>query len=67
MWLKTMELSQVESGRGRLKSFTKFNCSDFAAENFGVLDRWSLIGGGRTWRLKCSRSDLVKLKETACL
>ena len=23
MWLKTMELSQVESGRGRLKSFTK--------------------------------------------
>ena len=23
MWLKTVELSQVESGRGRLKSFTK--------------------------------------------
>ena len=23
MWLKTIEQSQVESGRGRLKSFTK--------------------------------------------
>ena len=59
MWLKTIEQSQVESGRGRgrLKSFTK-----------SLTAVISLIGGGRTWRLDCSKSDqLVKLKETACL
>ena len=29
MWLKTIEQSQVESGRGRLKSFTKSSTAVF--------------------------------------
>ena len=68
MWFKTIEQSQVESGRARLKSFMKSSTVVFffCWENFGVLDRWSLIGGCCTWRLECSKSDLVKLKETAC-
>ena len=62
MWLKTIEQSQVESGRGRLKSFTKSFTAVISLRKIVVF--WI---GGRTWRLDCSKSDLVKLKETACL
>ena len=30
------------------------NCRAFDWESNGVLDGWSFMGGGRTWRFECS-------------
>ena len=41
-----------KSWRGRLQKvvvYEKFQVQDFDRENFGVLDLWTLMGGGR-WR-----------------
>ena len=41
-----------KSWRGRLQKvvvYEKFQVQDFDRENFGVLDLWTLTGGGR-WR-----------------
>lgn len=36
-------------------TYERFLLQGFEWENFGVLHRWSLTRGGRTWRLACNR------------
>ena len=52
--LKTVIL---KSGRGRL--YERLLLSSFDWESVGVLDKWSITTGGRTWRFDCIHLDFV--------
>ena len=54
--MKNYNVVASKSGRGRLREvvvYERFQLQGFYWEKFDVLDRWSLMGGGRTWRLYC--------------
>ena len=56
--MKTMENSETvkqKSGCSRFQEVVVlkgYNCSDLAGKNFGVVDRWLLMEGGRTWKAR---------------
>ena len=58
--LKTTENSKTvsrKSGRGRLQEvvvYERFQYKSLTENIFGVLGRWLLMGGGRTWRFDCT-------------
>ena len=61
--LKTIENSKTvsrKSGHGRLQQvvvYARFQYKSTTENIFGVLPvlgRWSLMGGGRTWRFDCT-------------
>ena len=68
--LKTIEISKTvsqKSGRGCLWEvvlYERFQYKTLTENNFGVLGRWSPMGGGRTWRFDCilNRSQVTQEK-----
>ena len=34
------------------------NCKALTGKHFGVLDRWLLKGGGRTWKFDCTGNEV---------
>ena len=68
--LKTIEISKTvsqKSGRGCLREvvlYERFQYKTLTENNFGVLGRWSPMGGGRTWRFDCilNRSQVTQEK-----
>ena len=48
-------------------AYERFQQYGFAWEKFGVLDRWSLMGGCRTWRfdLSCQGTGVSVLNSDA--
>ena len=58
--LKTIENSKTvswKSGHGRLQEvvvYERFQYKSLTENIFGVLGRWLLMGGGRTWRFDCT-------------
>jgi len=57
---KKVELQKIKKSPalkkvvGRWSFYEKFQLKGFDWENFGVLDKWSIMGGGRTWKFDCS-------------
>ena len=67
--LKTKKNSKTvsrKSGRGRLREvavYERFQYKALTENIFGVLGRWSLMGGGRMWRLDCTLRNMSWPKE----
>ena len=50
---------------GRLREVPATGFNSFEREKFGVLDRWSLTRGGRTWRFDCNYFVVLPCKKSA--
>ena len=54
------ETVKQKSGCGRFREvvvFERLQLQWFCWENFGVVDKWLLMGGGRTWKVDCKKMN----------
>ena len=50
---RTIQFINAQSGRGHIQEARGLDHGDSTGtEKFGILEKWSLRGGGRTWRFK---------------